>query len=263
MGKVARHDARVIADSARWLVRLAGASQLHVRADRPQSRAPGLVRGHGLRHARGPGAWVPGRDRRATRRCASTSRGRRSPRRGVGSPTRPPGTAGVSAGTRWCGRSNPRLVVESGVDKGLGTAVLAAALLRNADEGHPGRVTGIDINPRPATSSGPAPGPRSSIWSTPTRWRRSPAWTEPVDLFLHDSDHSATTSGGSSPPSSRTWRPGAPAHRQRDQPRCAQPARRTDRPAVPRLHRAPSRPLVPRRRHRRRLAALGIARGTR
>src|SRR5690606_29184249 len=41
----------------------------------------------------------------------------------------------------------PRHVLETGVDKGLGTCVLAAALLRNAQEGHPGRVTSVDINP--------------------------------------------------------------------------------------------------------------------
>ncbi|MGH3741314.1 MAG: class I SAM-dependent methyltransferase, partial [Micromonosporaceae bacterium] len=41
----------------------------------------------------------------------------------------------------------PKHVVETGVDKGLGTCVIAAALLRNATEGHPGRVTSMDINP--------------------------------------------------------------------------------------------------------------------
>lgn len=39
----------------------------------------------------------------------------------------------------------PKLVVESGVDKGLGSCVLCAALLRNAEEGSPGKYTGIDI----------------------------------------------------------------------------------------------------------------------
>jgi len=38
---------------------------------------------------------------------------------------------------------HPRHVVESGVDKGLGSCVLAAALLRNADEGHHGRLTAL------------------------------------------------------------------------------------------------------------------------
>lgn len=43
--------------------------------------------------------------------------------------------------------TKPGLVVETGVDKGLGACVLTAALLRNAREGHPGRYLGTDINP--------------------------------------------------------------------------------------------------------------------
>jgi predicted O-methyltransferase YrrM len=42
----------------------------------------------------------------------------------------------------------PRLVVETGVDKGLGACVLASALLRNTAEGSPGHYLGIDINPQ-------------------------------------------------------------------------------------------------------------------
>lgn len=40
----------------------------------------------------------------------------------------------------------PRLIVETGVDKGLGACVLAAALKRNALEGHPGTYCGTDID---------------------------------------------------------------------------------------------------------------------
>lgn len=42
----------------------------------------------------------------------------------------------------------PRLVVETGVEKGLGACVLCAALIRNAEEGAPGRYVGIDHNPQ-------------------------------------------------------------------------------------------------------------------
>ena len=38
-------------------------------------------------------------------------------------------------------------MVESGVDRGVGTCVLAAAMLRNAEEGCCGKVIGLDINP--------------------------------------------------------------------------------------------------------------------
>ena len=84
----------------------------------------------------------------------------------------------------------PAHVVETGVDKGLGTAVLAAALLRNAADGHPGRVTAIDINPEAGYLV------RSGRWSTVVDlvYADSVATlaglTTPVDVFLHDSDHS-------------------------------------------------------------------------
>jgi hypothetical protein len=41
----------------------------------------------------------------------------------------------------------PAVVVETGVDKGLGSLILCAALVRNAAEGHPGRYFGTDIKP--------------------------------------------------------------------------------------------------------------------
>ncbi len=42
----------------------------------------------------------------------------------------------------------PQQVVETGVEKGLGSVVICAALLRNRAEGHPGQYIGTDINPR-------------------------------------------------------------------------------------------------------------------
>ena len=41
----------------------------------------------------------------------------------------------------------PPVVVETGLDKGLGSVVLASAILRNRDEGYEGRYVGIDIDP--------------------------------------------------------------------------------------------------------------------
>ena len=41
----------------------------------------------------------------------------------------------------------PKIVVETGVDKGLGSVVLAAALMKNASEGFQGHIYGTDINP--------------------------------------------------------------------------------------------------------------------
>ncbi len=42
----------------------------------------------------------------------------------------------------------PKLVVEVGVKRGTGTCLIAAALKRNSAEGHPGRILGLDIDPR-------------------------------------------------------------------------------------------------------------------
>jgi len=84
----------------------------------------------------------------------------------------------------------PAHVVETGVDKGLGTVVLAAALLRNAAEGDPGRVTSLDINPEAGYLA------RTEPWSSVVDLvigdsiASIGALDRKVDLFLHDSDHS-------------------------------------------------------------------------
>jgi predicted O-methyltransferase YrrM len=84
----------------------------------------------------------------------------------------------------------PAHVVETGVDKGLGTCVLASALLRNAEEGSPGRVTSLDINPEAGYLA------KAEPWSTVVDLVIGDSITSigaldrPVDLFLHDSDHS-------------------------------------------------------------------------
>jgi cephalosporin hydroxylase len=84
----------------------------------------------------------------------------------------------------------PRLVIETGVDKGMGSCVLAAALQLNSLEGFPGRYLGIDINPNAGylfkgeyTSFG------TIIYADSLTTLA--ALKEPVDLFINDSDHSA------------------------------------------------------------------------
>jgi Methyltransferase domain len=83
----------------------------------------------------------------------------------------------------------PRLIVETGVDKGLGSVLLCSALLRNQREGFPGRYYGRDIAP----DAGYLPVPRfdsvgqvlygDSIESLKR--------LDGVDLFINDSDHSS------------------------------------------------------------------------
>lgn len=84
----------------------------------------------------------------------------------------------------------PRVVVETGVDKGLGSCILASALMRNSEEGYPGCYYGTDINPdagqllaKPFASFGKILYGDSieSLAKINT----------PIDLFINDSDHSA------------------------------------------------------------------------
>jgi predicted O-methyltransferase YrrM len=88
----------------------------------------------------------------------------------------------------------PRLVVETGVDKGLGACVLSAALLHNAAEGAPGRYVGIDHNPQAG-------------WLLAEPWsrvgqvvhgdsRQELARLECIDFLLHDSDHAPEHEAG-------------------------------------------------------------------
>ncbi|MCG5464952.1 class I SAM-dependent methyltransferase [Micromonospora sp. MED01] len=86
--------------------------------------------------------------------------------------------------------TRPTHVVETGVDKGLGSVVLASALLRNAQEGHPGRVTSLDINPEAGYLARVAPWSDVVDLVIGDSIASIGALDRPVDLFLHDSDHS-------------------------------------------------------------------------
>ncbi|MEU8298060.1 class I SAM-dependent methyltransferase [Micromonospora sp. NPDC048909] len=86
--------------------------------------------------------------------------------------------------------TRPSHVVETGVDKGLGSCVLASALLRNAEEGHPGRLTSLDINPEAGYLAHAAPWSQVVDLVIGDSIASIAALDRPVDLFLHDSDHS-------------------------------------------------------------------------
>jgi Methyltransferase domain len=83
----------------------------------------------------------------------------------------------------------PSVIVETGVDKGLGACVLTAALLRNAAEGHGGHYFGTDINPRAGYlfDDEYATVGELLIGDSIASLRQL---EETIDLFINDSDHS-------------------------------------------------------------------------
>lgn len=96
------------------------------------------------------------------------------------------GTSGLgaaSAGT-LTRALQPDHIVETGTDKGLGSCVFAAALLRN---GH-GRLTTVDVNPDSGyLITGRYAGVVDRVMGDSIDVLRS--GETPVDLFLHDSLH--------------------------------------------------------------------------
>jgi hypothetical protein len=88
----------------------------------------------------------------------------------------------------------PRVVVETGVDKGLGACVLAAALLRNRAEGRDGRYYGTDIDPRAGfLLSGRYKDAGEVLIGDSIE--SLTALQCGIDLFINDSDHSAEYEG--------------------------------------------------------------------
>lgn len=84
----------------------------------------------------------------------------------------------------------PKVVVETGVDKGLGACVLTAALMRNRQEGFKGRYFGTDINSAAGyLLSGPYAELGTILYGDSIESLRK--IEEQIDLFINDSDHSA------------------------------------------------------------------------
>lgn len=80
----------------------------------------------------------------------------------------------------------PEVVVETGIDKGLGSVVLAAALIRNGR----GRLYGTDINPRAGQFLTGRYAEVSEILYGDSL-KSLAAFDRTIDLFINDSDHSA------------------------------------------------------------------------
>jgi predicted O-methyltransferase YrrM len=84
--------------------------------------------------------------------------------------------------------TKPRVVVETGIDRGLGTVVIAAALKRNSEDGYPGRLYATDIvqDCGHLVSDAFKPYYEKLIGDSVTSLQKLRVR---VDVFLHDSDH--------------------------------------------------------------------------
>jgi predicted O-methyltransferase YrrM len=84
----------------------------------------------------------------------------------------------------------PKVIVETGVDKGLGSCILTAALMRNKAEGYAGYYYGTDINPEAGwlLSGRYSEFGRILIGDSIASLKDLDAR---VDLFINDSAHSA------------------------------------------------------------------------
>jgi hypothetical protein len=83
----------------------------------------------------------------------------------------------------------PRVIVETGVDKGLGSCILTAALKRNKEEGFSGRYYGTDINPHAGyLLSGEYAQYGGILYGDSIESLGN--LNEEIDIFINDSDHS-------------------------------------------------------------------------
>jgi hypothetical protein len=86
--------------------------------------------------------------------------------------------------------TKPRLIVETGVERGHGALLLCAGLLRNGEEGSPGRYLGTDIDPGAGyLLSGKYQAAGKVLYGDSITSLKQIEY--PIDLFINDSDHSA------------------------------------------------------------------------
>jgi hypothetical protein len=83
----------------------------------------------------------------------------------------------------------PKVVVETGVDHGVGSCLLAAALIKNLEEGSPGEYFGTDINPFAGQLfTGKYENMGKILYGDSIQ--SLVALEREIDLFINDSDHS-------------------------------------------------------------------------
>ena len=84
----------------------------------------------------------------------------------------------------------PKVIVETGVDKGLGAVVLCSALIRNMREGNAGEYFGLDINPKAGVLFGRPYSTVGSIICGDSVELLS-KFPKAIDLYISDSEHDA------------------------------------------------------------------------
>jgi predicted O-methyltransferase YrrM len=85
--------------------------------------------------------------------------------------------------------TKPKIAIEAGVDKGLGSCVITAALKKNSQEGYAGRYYGLDINPKAGyLLSEDYANYGSMLYGDSVESLEK--FNGVVDLYVSDSDHS-------------------------------------------------------------------------
>lgn len=83
----------------------------------------------------------------------------------------------------------PKVVVETGVDKGMGSTVLCLAIKKNKEEGFEGKYYGTDINPNAGyLLKGVYAEQGEILYGDSIETLKNVDFT--IDLFINDSDHS-------------------------------------------------------------------------
>jgi len=89
----------------------------------------------------------------------------------------------------------PKIIIETGIDKGLGACVLTAALKQNHAEGYEGKYYGTDINPKAGyLLAGEYARYGTILYGDSITSLNN--FTGVIDLFINDSDHSADYEAG-------------------------------------------------------------------
>ncbi len=87
--------------------------------------------------------------------------------------------------------TKPKVIVETGVERGHGALILNFALERNFQEGHAGEYIGTDINPTAGILFNEYPNKMGKVIYGDSIETLSKLDKE-IDLFINDSDHSAS-----------------------------------------------------------------------